>query len=211
MTDTTPSHDWYTRRGKRVFDLIFGSMLLFFLLPVFLLLSLSTLAASGRPVFFSQQRPGRNGKPFVLTKFRTMRPQALGGVEDDAVRMTGLGRLLRKSSLDELPELWCVVRGDMSLVGPRPLLMEYLPLYTKEQSRRHEVLPGITGWAQIHGRNALSWEDRFEHDLWYVDHCSLGLDMKILLATFSKVLRGEGVSAPGHQTMPKFRGSHNEK
>ncbi len=190
-----------------MFDFIVAVPLLCLLLPVFALLSLISLVADGWPVFFHQQRPGKDGKPFVLTKYRTMRPQRGTTLEDDALRLSRFGRFLRATSLDELPELWCVLRGDMSMVGPRPLLMEYLPLYTPEQARRHEVRPGLTGWAQIRGRNVLSWEEKFENDLWYVDHCSLFLDLKILLITFSKVLRGEGISAPEHATMPKFRGN----
>jgi len=190
-----------------MFDFIVAVPLLCLLLPVFALLSLVSLVADGWPVFFHQQRPGKDGKPFLLTKYRTMRPQRGTTLEDDALRLSRFGRFLRATSLDELPELWCVLRGDMSMVGPRPLLMEYLPLYTPEQARRHEVRPGLTGWAQIRGRNVLSWEEKFENDLWYVDHCSLFLDLKILLITFSQVLRGEGISAPEHATMPRFRGN----
>lgn len=163
----------------------------------------------GSPVFFCQDRPGLNGQPFRMVKFRTMR-DAVG--EDglplpDADRITALGNFLRSTSLDELPELWNVLKGDMSLVGPRPLLMEYLPLYSPEQARRHELRPGITGWAQINGRNALSWEEKFVLDVWYVDHQSLGLDLKILFLTIKKVFAREGISAAGDVTMPKFSGS----
>jgi len=208
MTESIGRHGMYRRWGKRTFDLLVSGTGLVIVLPLLAALSLLVLVVSGRPVFFRQERPGKNGRMFALTKFRTMRPRIPDSPSnDDAGRLTKLGRFLRATSLDELPELWCVLRGDMSMVGPRPLLMEYLPLYTPEQARRHQVRPGLTGWAQIRGRNVLSWEEKFENDLWYVDHCSLFLDLKILLITFSKVLRGEGISAPEHATMPKFRGN----
>lgn len=162
----------------------------------------------GRPVFFRQTRPGLRGQPFNMVKFRTMTgargPD--GQLLPDSQRLTSFGRFLRATSLDELPELWNVLKGDMSLVGPRPLLMEYLPLYSPEQGRRHEVRPGITGWAQVNGRNALSWDDKFRLDVWYVDHGSLWLDIKILWLTVRKVLVREGISAVGEATMPRFRG-----
>jgi len=163
----------------------------------------------GRPVLFRQNRPGLNGRAFELLKFRTMTDARddRGQVLPDEKRLTGLGRLLRRTSLDELPQLVNIIRGDMSLVGPRPLLMEYLDRYTEEQSRRHTVKPGITGWAQINGRNALSWEDKFRLDVWYVDNRSIWLDIKILLITIWKVLRGEGISQEGHATAQPFRGS----
>jgi lipopolysaccharide/colanic/teichoic acid biosynthesis glycosyltransferase len=163
----------------------------------------------GKPVLFTQLRPGRHGTPFWLIKFRTMR----AAVDDegrplpDEERLTRLGQWLRAASLDELPELWNVLRGDMSLVGPRPLLMEYLPLYTPEQARRHQVRPGITGWAQVNGRNALSWEQKFELDVWYVDHASLRLDLEIIALTLWKTLRCDGINQAGHATMPDFMGS----
>jgi lipopolysaccharide/colanic/teichoic acid biosynthesis glycosyltransferase len=162
----------------------------------------------GSPVIFRQQRPGKGGAPFELLKFRTMRPPLSSerATDDDGMRITALGVFLRRTSLDELPTLWNVLRGDMSLVGPRPLLMEYLPLYSAEQSRRHAVRPGLTGWAQIHGRNDQTWEERLAMDVWYVDHQSLMLDLRIIVATIGKVLSGAGVSSPGHATMPKFRG-----
>lgn len=156
----------------------------------------------GAPVLFRQQRPGRNAVPFMLYKFRTMRD----GPEPDAQRLTRLGQVLRKTSVDELPQLFNVLRGEMSLVGPRPLLMEYLTMYSPRQARRHEVLPGITGWAQVNGRNAIEHEQRFELDLWYVDHWSLLLDLRILAVTLARVFRREGISAGGHATMPLFRG-----
>jgi lipopolysaccharide/colanic/teichoic acid biosynthesis glycosyltransferase len=163
----------------------------------------------GSPVFFRQTRPGLHGRPFEMVKFRTMTDARGddGNLLSDAERLTAFGRFLRASSLDELPELWNVLKGDMSLVGPRPLLMEYLPLYSPEQARRHEVRPGITGWAQVNGRNALSWDDKFKLDVWYVDHRSLWLDVKILWLTVKKVLVREGISAAGEATMSKFTGS----
>lgn len=173
------------------------------LVPLLLLIALLILTSMGRPVLFRQRRPGEAGKVFTILKFRTMRT----GDTPDAHRLTWLGRLLRSTSLDELPELWNVLKGDMSLVGPRPLLEEYLPLYTPEQARRHEVRPGITGWAQIHGRNALSWEKRFQLDVWYVDHRTFWLDLKILFITAWRVLSRKGINAPGDATMPRFTGS----
>ncbi|RMF01918.1 MAG: sugar transferase, partial [Alphaproteobacteria bacterium] len=163
----------------------------------------------GRPVIFAQRRPGLHAKPFTMYKFRTMRDARGpdGTPLPDAQRLTPFGRFLRRTSLDELPEFWNVLKGDMSLVGPRPLLMEYLDLYTSEQARRHEVRPGITGWAQVNGRNALTWEEKFAHDVWYVDNRSLALDFRILLKTLASALTGHGVSAEGHATMPPFTGS----
>ncbi len=163
----------------------------------------------GTPVFFRQQRPGLHGKPFTMVKFRTMTDgrDAAGNLLPDAERLTNFGRFLRSSSLDELPELWNVVKGDMSLVGPRPLLMRYLDRYTPEQTRRHEVRPGVTGWAQVNGRNAISWEDKFAYDVWYVDNLSFWLDLRILWLTVRKVLRREGVSQAGEATMEEFKGS----
>jgi sugar transferase EpsL len=163
----------------------------------------------GSPVLFSQWRPGLHGKPFVLKKFRTMRVRRHAAVDSDPdeVRLTRFGKFLRSTSIDELPELWSVLKGDMSLVGPRPLLMDYLPLYTPEQRRRHGVRPGITGWAQVNGRNALSWEEKFALDVWYVENQSFRLDLRILWMTLLSVIRAEGVSRPGHATTEKFRGS----
>ena len=176
--------------------------------PVMLGLAVLVRFKLGAPVFFRQARPGLGGRVFELVKFRSMTGarDAQGRLLPDAVRLTRFGRWLRASSLDELPELFNVLKGDMSLVGPRPLLMEYLGRYTPEQARRHEVLPGITGWAQVHGRNALTWADKFKLDVWYVDHGSLGLDLKILALTVMKVLQREGISAEGEATMPEFRG-----
>ena len=177
-------------------------------LPLLILIALIRRKL-GSPVFFTQVRPGMHGKPFKMVKFRSMLSERStdGELLPDAVRLTPFGRFLRSTSLDELPELWNVLKGDMSLVGPRPLLMEYLPLYSPEQARRHEVRPGITGWAQVNGRNAISWEDKFKLDVWYVDHCSLWLDIKILWLTVKKVLVREGISAAGEATMGKFTGS----
>lgn len=193
--------------AKRLLDLAVAVPLLLLLLPVAAVIWIAIIVVMGRPVLFLQQRPGYRGLTMTVAKFRTMR----NGSGPDAARLTRLGRLLRASSLDELPQLWNVVRGDLSLVGPRPLLMEYLPLYTPRQSRRQEVLPGITGWAQVCGRNALSWEEKFELDVWYVDHQSLLLDLKILALTVLQVLRRDGISASGQATMPRFTGSPRGK
>lgn len=188
---------------KRFLDVLLSTLLLAILSPLLAATALAVRLGLGPGVLFRQERPGLGGRPFTLLKFRTMRP----GPGPDAARLTRLGRFLRRASLDELPELWNVLRGDMSLVGPRPLLMRYLPLYTPRQARRMEVLPGITGWAQVNGRNALTWEERFELDIWYVEHRSLVLDLRILGRTAWTVLSGRGVSAPGQATMQEFRGS----
>lgn len=176
--------------------------------PVLLVLALAAWVTQGRPILFRQPRPGYRAEPFTMFKFRTMSAErdAQGHLLPDAKRLTPFGRLLRSFSLDELPELFNVLRGEMSLVGPRPLLMRYLDRYTPEQARRHEVLPGITGWTQINGRNANTWEQKFRFDVWYVDHRSLGLDLKILLITFWKVLTREGISQPGQATAEEYRG-----
>jgi Sugar transferases involved in lipopolysaccharide synthesis len=191
---------------KRVFDVVVSAIALVALAPVMGLIALAVWRMMGRPVLFRHVRPGLHGKPFVMYKFRTMRDlrDAAGELPPDETRLTPFGRWLRATSLDELPELLNVLRGEMSLVGPRPLLMEYLERYTPEQARRHEVKPGITGWAQIHGRNNLSWDERFKLDVWYVDNWSLWLDVKILWRTLWMVLRREGISAQGHATMPRF-------
>lgn len=180
--------------------------------PLLLLLSVAVRRQLGSPVLFRQQRPGRHGRPFMLYKFRTMTDARGpdGELLSDAERLPAFGRFLRATSLDELPSLLNVLRGDMSLVGPRPLLMDYLKLYSPTQARRHEVRPGITGWAQVNGRNALSWEQKFEHDVWYVDNQSLALDLKILALTFGKVLRRDGISAQGEATMSRFTGTASE-
>lgn len=194
---------------KRLFDIFSSLVALILLGPVMLVVAWQIRRRFGSPVFFRQVRPGIDGKPFKMVKFRSMLDafDANGAPLPDSQRLTRFGSFLRSSSLDELPELWNVIKGDMSLVGPRPLLMEYLPLYDKRQYRRHEVRPGITGWAQINGRNALSWEEKFELDVWYIENRSFGLDMKILLLTVKKVLVRDGISAEGDVTMPRFTGS----
>ena len=194
---------------KRLFDVVVSACALLVLALPLLVVIWMVRRKLGSPVFFTQVRPGMHGKPFKMVKFRSMTSErgTDGELLPDAVRLTPFGRFLRSTSLDELPELWNVLKGDMSLEGPRPLLMEYLPLYSPEQARRHEVRPGITGWAQVNGRNAISWEDKFKLDVWYVDHCSLWLDIKILWLTVKKVLVREGISAAGEATMGKFTGS----
>lgn len=188
---------------KRVIDIAGSAVALLILSPVLAIIAWRVRRELGTPVFFRQVRPGWQGRTFELIKFRTMRDT--GGT--DAERLTPFGRFLRASSLDELPELWNVLKGDMSLVGPRPLLVEYLALYSPEQARRHDVRPGVTGWAQVNGRNMLTWEEKFELDVWYVDHRSLWLDLRILLLTVKTVFRREGIHARGDATMPRFRGS----
>jgi lipopolysaccharide/colanic/teichoic acid biosynthesis glycosyltransferase len=197
---------------KRVFDLVVAAAAVVLLAPLMLGIALAVRLCLGRPVFFVQERPGHGGAPFRMIKFRTMRDavDAAGRLLPDGERLTRLGNFLRSTSLDELPELWNVLRGDMSLVGPRPLLMEYLPRYSAEQARRHEVKPGITGWAQVNGRNALSWEQKFALDVWYVDHACLRLDLKIIALTFWKIIRRDGISQEGYATMPVFMGSEAE-
>lgn len=195
--------------AKRVIDLVFSSVGLALVLPLLLLAGLAVWVTMGRPVVFRQERAGLHGRPFTLYKLRTMR-DAMGPDGQplpDVERLTRLGRVLRKLSIDELPQLWNVMSGDMSLVGPRPLYVKYIPRYTLEQARRLEVQPGITGWAQVNGRNAVSWDERFRLDVWYVDHWSLSLDVRVLLLTLLKVLRREGVTEAGQATMTEFRGS----
>tara|TARA_R110002110_G_scaffold139153_2_gene325674 strand:+ start:8724 stop:9320 length:597 start_codon:yes stop_codon:yes gene_type:complete len=194
---------------KRGMDIFGAGLGLVLLSPVFFWLWWSIYRGMGAPVLFRQIRPGQHGRPFEMIKFRSMRDSIAsnGAPLPDSERLTPLGRKLRSSSLDELPELWNVLKGDMSLVGPRPLLMEYLPLYSPEQARRHEVRPGVTGWAQINGRNAISWEEKFELDVWYVDNRTLWLDLKIIWLTIRKVLKRDGISAAGEATMPKFTGN----
>ena len=198
----------YVPTVKRALDVFLAGVLLLLTVPFMLAIALAVRWRLGMPVIFRQQRPGLHGRPFTLYKFRTMTDahDEHGNLLPDEQRLTRLGRFLRSTSLDELPELWNVLKGDMSLVGPRPLLMEYLPLYTPEQMRRHEVKPGITGWAQVNGRNALTWEERFALDVWYVDHVSFWLDVKILARTVWQVVRREGITYPGSATMPRFRG-----
>jgi sugar transferase EpsL len=195
--------------AKRAVDVVLAALALVVLAPCMLALALAVALLLGRPVVFRQVRPGRGGRPFELLKFRTMTDHAApdGTPSPDAQRPTRFGQWLRRTSLDELPELVNVLRGDMSLVGPRPLLLEYLPLYSAEQARRHEVPAGITGWAQVNGRNALTWDQKFALDVWYVDHWSLGLDVRILLRTLVAVFRATGINQPGSATQERFRGS----
>lgn len=197
---------------KRALDLLLSIPALILLAPVMGVLALLVRVKLGSPVVFRQRRPGLHGEIFTLNKFRTMRDavDANGQPLPDSERLTRFGRFLRAASLDELPEIWNVLRGEMSWVGPRPLLVQYLERYTPEQARRHEVLPGITGWAQINGRNALTWEEKFRLDVWYVDHWTPGLDIRIIALTVRKVLRREGISAPGQATAEEFMGTPRE-
>ena len=197
---------------KRLFDITAATAALVVLSPVYVVTAYNVKHNLGSPVFFRQTRPGLNGRPFEMIKFRTMKDaiDSEGNPLPDSERLTDFGKALRNSSLDELPELWNVVKGNMSLVGPRPLLMEYLPLYSKVQARRHNVRPGITGYAQVNGRNAIGWDKKFELDTWYVDNQSLWLDIKILLKTVKKVVVKDGISADGEATMSKFTGSQNQ-
>lgn len=198
---------------NRVFDVTVSLAILIALAPVLLVVATAVRLSLGSPVFFTQIRPGLHGKPFRMFKFRTMRDASdvVGSILPDEERLTTFGGFLRASSMDELPELWNVFKGDMSLIGPRPLLMEYLPRYNEFQMRRHEVRPGITGWAQVNGRNAISWDKKFELDVWYVDNQSMWLDLKILLMTLKKVFCQDGISQDGHVTMEVFRGSNENK
>ena len=196
---------------KRLFDMLVSGLALVVLSPFLAALALLVRWRLGKPTLFRQVRPGMDARPFEMLKFRSMTDVrgADGTLLPDAERLTRFGRFLRSTSLDELPELWNVLKGDMSLVGPRPLLMEYLPLYSPEQARRHEVRPGITGWAQVNGRNALSWDDKFALDVWYVDNRSFCLDLKIVALTVVRVLKRSGISAEGEATMPRFSGTRN--
>ena len=195
--------------GKRLFDILFSLLVLVLLSPVMVILALLLWVKQGWPVFFTQERPGLHGKLFRLVKFRTMRAafDANGKPLPDEQRITGLGRFMRRTSLDELPEFFNVLVGNMSVVGPRPLLVQYLERYSPEQARRHDVLPGVTGWAQVNGRNALTWDEKFKLDVWYVDHRSFGLDLRIILMTIGNVLGQRGISQAGHATMPEFMGN----
>jgi lipopolysaccharide/colanic/teichoic acid biosynthesis glycosyltransferase len=198
---------------KRFIDVVISGIILLLCTPILFAVAIAIFSKMGNPIFFTQVRPGMNGKPFKMVKFRTM-SNAVGSSGEplaDKLRLTKLGKFLRATSLDELPELWNVLTGEMSLVGPRPLLMEYLPLYTAKQARRHEVRPGITGWAQINGRNALSWEEKFELDVWYVQNRSNIVDLKVLLKTAILVLAQTGINSDGHSTMPKFEGKKGPK
>lgn len=200
---------WSVALNKRLLDLAVAGLGFLAVSPLMWLIALVIRVTQGSPIFFTQVRPGKGGRPFRIVKFRTMNnargPD--GRLLPDAERLTSVGRFLRSTSLDELPELYNVLKGDMSMVGPRPLLMQYLDRYTPEQARRHEVKPGLTGWAQVNGRNALSWEEKFKLDVWYVDNWSLALDLKILFMTVVKVLRREGISQPGEATMEEFLGN----
>lgn len=198
---------------KRSIDIVAALALLLVLSPVIAIVAIGVWLDIGRPILFRQRRPGLHGHPFEILKFRTMRNSSPcgGPIPPDEERLTSFGRRLRATSLDELPELWNVLRGDMSLVGPRPLLMQYLPLYNAEQMRRHHVRPGLTGWAQVNGRNALSWEEKFSHDVWYVDNQSLLLDARILLRTIKAVISREGISHQDAATMPEFTGAAAEE
>lgn len=198
---------------KRAFDIVVAATALVILSPVILVVALLVRSKLGSPALFRQVRPGKNGKPFQMIKFRTMTGErdVNGALLPDAQRLTSFGKMLRSTSLDELPELWNVLKGDMSLVGPRPLLMQYMPLYSPQQARRHDVKPGVTGWAQINGRNALSWDEKFALDVWYVDNLSLWLDLKIIFRTLVKVLQRSDVSASGEATMPRFTGSRSDR
>jgi lipopolysaccharide/colanic/teichoic acid biosynthesis glycosyltransferase len=198
----------YRRAGKRAVDLVLTVLLLVPLAPVMAAIAVAVRNKLGTPVLFSQRRPGLHGRPFTLYKFRTMTDERdmQGELLPDEQRLTPFGRLLRRTSLDELPEFYNVLKGDMSLVGPRPLLMRYLDRYTPEQMRRHEVKPGITGWAQVNGRNAITWEEKFAFDVWYVDHESLALDVKIMLLTLYKTVKREDINQPGQATMEEFMG-----
>jgi len=203
------SDSWYPRFGKRLFDLVLTIPGLVVISPLLAVIALLVRVKLGSPVLFRQERPGLGGKPFTIYKFRTMTDErdADGNLLPDKDRLTRFGRFLRSASLDELPELFNVIKGEMSLVGPRPLLMQYLERYTPEQARRNEARPGITGWAQINGRNAVTWEDKFDMDVWYVDNQSLILDIKILFLTFIKTFKREGITQTGQATAEEFKGS----
>lgn len=199
--------------AKRILDICAAIVLLIVLAPFLAVVSLIVRMTMGSPVLFRQRRPGFQGQPFFIYKFRTMTDgrDSAGNLLPDEMRLTAMGNWMRKWSVDELPQLWNVIKGELSLVGPRPLMMEYLPRYSKEQARRHDVLPGITGWAQINGRNAICWEEKFKLDVWYVDHWSFWLDIKILLLTAVCIVSPKGISNPGHATMPDFIGSDSEQ
>ena len=204
---------FYMRYGKRLLDFVLASLGAVLVLPILIIVTVLVRFKLGSPILFRQQRPGLHGKPFTLFKFRTMTDvrDAQGNLLPDASRMTPFGRFLRSTSLDELPELWNVLRGEMSLVGLRPLLMRYLERYTPEQRRRHKVRPGLSGWAQVNGRNSLTWEEKFTLDVWYVEHQSFWLDVKVILLTLWKIVQREGISEPGQVTMEEFRGSISGK
>lgn len=208
---TLEKASFYSRTGKRLFDLFVAVCLLVVLSPILAVSGFFVRTRLGAPVLFRQERPGLRGQPFQIVKFRTMTNERdkNGNLMPDAVRLTPFGKFLRSTSLDELPELLNILKGEMSLIGPRPLLVEYLSQYSSEQARRHEVRPGLTGWAQINGRNSVSWEDRFRMDVWYVDNVSFWLDLKILFLTIWKTIRRDGINAPGEATMAVFRSGDN--
>jgi lipopolysaccharide/colanic/teichoic acid biosynthesis glycosyltransferase len=199
----------YIKVGKRIFDIFLALFLFIFMSPIFVIVGFLIFIFMGRPIIFKQERPGLNGKLFTIFKFRTMNNSSSenGVLAQDSERITYLGKVLRSSSIDELPEIWNILTGKMSFVGPRPLLVEYLNIYSAQQSRRHEVKPGLTGWAQINGRNNISWEDKFNLDIWYVDNVSFMLDLKILLKTITYIIKKEGVTSKNHVTSPKFKSS----
>ena len=199
----------YNKYFKQIIDFLIAFVVFIVLSPVFLIIIIFLFLGNSGGIFFLQSRPGRNGRIFKVIKFKTMnnKKDSNGNLLSDAERLTPIGCLIRKTSLDEIPQLINVIKGDMSLVGPRPLLVEYLPLYSKTQARRHEVKPGITGWAQVNGRNAISWEKKFELDVWYVNHCSFALDAKIMVMTVQKIFKSEGINQVGQATMEKFKGN----
>ena len=199
----------YSKVGKRIFDIFLALFLFIFMSPIFVIVGFLIFIFMGRPIIFKQERPGLNGKLFTIFKFRTMNNSSdeNGVLAQDSERITYLGKVLRSSSIDELPEIWNILTGKMSFVGPRPLLVEYLDIYSAQQSRRHEVKPGLTGWAQVNGRNNISWEDKFNLDIWYVGNVSFMLDLKILLKTITYIIKKEGVTSKNHVTSPKFKSS----
>ena len=201
--------NFYVKVGKRIFDIFLALLLFIFMSPIFVIVGFFILIFMGKPIIFKQERPGLNGKLFTIFKFRTMNNSSdeNGVLAQDSERITHLGKVLRSWSIDELPEIWNILTGKMSFVGPRPLLVEYLDIYSAQQSRRHEVKPGLTGWAQVNGRNNISWEDKFNLDIWYVDNVSFMLDLKILLKTITYIIKKEGVTSKNHVTSPKFKSS----
>ena len=203
----------YRKVGKRIFDIFLALFLFIFMSPIFVIVGFLIFIFMGKPIIFKQERPGLNGKLFTIFKFRTMNNSSdeNGVLVQDSERITYLGKVLRSSSIDELPEIWNILTGKMSFVGPRPLLVEYLDLYSAQQSRRHEVKPGLTGWAQVNGRNNISWEDKFNLDIWYVDNVSFMLDLKILLKTITYIIKKEGVTSKNHVTSPKFKSSSEQE
>lgn len=203
------SRNLYSKVGKRIFDIFLALFLFTFMIPIFVIVGFLIFIFMGRPIIFKQERPGLNNKLFTIFKFRTMNNSSdeNGVLAQDSERITYLGKIFRSWSIDELPELWNILTGKMSFVGPRPLLVEYLDIYSAQQSRRHEVKPGLTGWAQVNGRNNISWEEKFNLDIWYVDNISFTLDLKILLKTITYIIKKEGVTSKNHVTSPKFKSS----